>query len=48
MEMDNFSLLKQLNLKHEMQHGRYIVNCAKITQIVVTIDQTLTASSFLF
>lgn len=24
-----------------MQYGRCIVNCAKITQIVVTVDQTL-------
>jgi len=31
-----------------MQHEHYIENCAKITQILVITDQSLTASSFYF
>lgn len=29
-----------------MQCGRYVVNCAKITQVIVIIDQSLTAFYF--
>lgn len=33
--------------KYEVQHGRRIINCANITQIVTIIDQSVTAL-FLF
>lgn len=35
-------------LKYEMKHECYIEKFAKITQILVITDQSLTASSFYF